>query len=82
MRTAIRRLAVLLLLCAAVPVQAVDEPENIVKYRQQVMKALGAHAGAVAARTLMAVRRSIHPSPEQLVRLRAPRTSKCTTGCH
>ena len=49
MRTAIRRLAVLLLLCAAVPAQAVDEPANIVKYRQQVMKALGAHAGAVAA---------------------------------
>ena len=30
------------------PAAAVDEPENIIKYRQGVMKAIGAHIGGIA----------------------------------
>ena len=36
-------------LCCAATASALDEPENVIKYRQQVMQALGAHAAAIAA---------------------------------
>ena len=37
-------------LCAAGATQALaaDEPENVIKYRQAVMKAIGGHIGAIA----------------------------------
>ena len=37
------------MLCCAVAAPALDEPEHVIKYRQQVMRALGAHAAAIAA---------------------------------
>lgn len=41
--------AAILLLGFTAPAAAVDEPENIIAYRQSVMKAMGGHAGAIAA---------------------------------
>ncbi len=40
-------LAVAVLLGLASPAQAIDEPENVIKYRQSVMKAIGGHMGAI-----------------------------------
>lgn len=37
------------LLAPAAATLAADEPENLVKYRERVMSALGGHAGAIAA---------------------------------
>jgi cytochrome c556 len=33
----------------ASPAQAIDEPENVIKYRQSVMKAIGGHTGAIVS---------------------------------
>ena len=41
--------AAILLLGFTAPAAAVDEPENIIAYRQSVMKAISGHAGAIAA---------------------------------
>jgi len=37
-----------LLVAAVTPAFAVDEPLNVIKYRQNVMKSIGAHTGAIA----------------------------------
>jgi cytochrome c556 len=39
--------AVLLSVGLAAPAAAIDEPENVIKYRQAVMKSMGAHAAAI-----------------------------------
>lgn len=41
--------ALALLLAASLPVSAESEPEDIIKYRQNVMKANGAHMASIAA---------------------------------
>jgi cytochrome c556 len=41
--------AAILLLGFSAPAAAVDEPENVIAYRQSVMKAIGGHTGAIAA---------------------------------
>jgi cytochrome c556 len=48
MKYAISILAAVLLLGLASQAQAVDEPENVIKYRQSVMKAMSGHTGAIA----------------------------------
>ncbi len=47
MKHLISILTAALLLGLASPAQAVDEPENVIKYRQSVMKAIGGHMGAI-----------------------------------
>jgi cytochrome c556 len=47
MKHPISILTAALLLGLASPAQAVDEPENVIKYRQSVMKAIGGHLGAI-----------------------------------
>ncbi len=49
MKHLISILAAAVLFGLASPAQAVDEPENVIKYRQKVMKANGAHIGAIVA---------------------------------
>ena len=49
----IRKFSTVLLACslwlgAAAVVHAADEPQNVVNYRQAVMKAIGGHTGAIA----------------------------------
>jgi len=41
--------AAILLLGLSTPAAAVDEPENVIAYRQSVMKAINGHAGAIVA---------------------------------
>ena len=41
--------AIGLVLCSAAPGLTADAPENLVKYRQSVMKSIGGHMGAIAA---------------------------------
>ena len=41
-------LGVVLALGVSAQALAVDEPENVIKYRQAVMKAIGGHMGAIA----------------------------------
>lgn len=48
MKYAISILAAVLLLGLTSQAQAVDEPENVIKYRQSVMKAMSGHTGAIA----------------------------------
>jgi len=48
MKLATLAIAVGLLFGAASQAFAVDEPENMIKYRQSVMKAIGGHTGAIA----------------------------------
>jgi cytochrome c556 len=48
MKHLISLLAVAVLLGMAAPAQAVDEPENVIKYRQSVMKSMAGHIGAIA----------------------------------
>lgn len=48
MRKAILLVALGLITASATQALAADEPENVVKYRQSVMRALGGHAGAIA----------------------------------
>ncbi len=48
MRKAIFALTLGWLAASAPQALAVDEPENVIKYRQSVMKAIGGHTGAIA----------------------------------
>jgi cytochrome c556 len=48
MKHLISILAAAVLFGLASPAQAVDEPENVIKYRQSVMKAMGGHIGGIA----------------------------------
>lgn len=41
-------MAASLLVAAVTPAFAVDEPLNVIKYRQNVMKSIGGHTGAIA----------------------------------
>jgi len=47
MRYAYLIAGMVILLGLASQAQAVDEPENVIKYRQSVMKAMGAHMGGI-----------------------------------
>ncbi len=47
MKHLISILAAAILFGLASPAQAVNEPENVIKYRQSVMKAIGGHTGAI-----------------------------------
>ncbi len=47
MKHLISILTAAVLLGLASPVQAVNEPENVIKYRQSVMKAINGHTGAI-----------------------------------
>ncbi len=47
MRYAISIVGMVFLLGLASQAQAVDEPENVIKYRQSVMKAIGGHMGGI-----------------------------------
>ena len=47
MKHLISILAAAVLLGLASPAQAVDEPENVIKYRQSVMKSMSGHLGAI-----------------------------------
>ena len=47
MRHAILIVGLVFLLGLAPQAQAVDEPENVIKYRQSVMKAFGGHMGGI-----------------------------------
>ena len=49
MRKGIALCAGLVALAAAGSAPAADSPENLVKYRQSVMKAIGGHTGAIAS---------------------------------
>ncbi|MCH7486660.1 MAG: cytochrome c [Proteobacteria bacterium] len=47
MKISILTVATVLVLGLGAQAQAVDEPENVIKYRQSVMKAIGGHTGAI-----------------------------------
>ncbi len=47
MKHLISILTAAVLLGLASPAQAIDEPENVIKYRQSVMKAMNGHTGAI-----------------------------------
>jgi len=47
MKHLISILAATVLLGLTSPAQAIDEPENVIKYRQSVMKSIGGHMGAI-----------------------------------
>lgn len=47
--TALGLLAAAFTLAAAVPARAADDPANVIKYRQNVMKSQAGHIGAIAA---------------------------------
>ena len=47
MKHLISVVAAAVLLGLASPAQAVNEPENVIKYRQSVMKVIGGHTGAI-----------------------------------
>ena len=49
MKYAISILGVILLMGFASQARAVDEPENVIKYRQSVMKAISGHTGAIVS---------------------------------
>ncbi len=49
MKHAISILGMVLLLGLATQARAIDEPENVIKYRQAVMKAIGGHTGAIVS---------------------------------
>ncbi len=49
MKHIISILAAVVVFGLAAPAQAIDEPENVIKYRQSVMKAMNAHTGAIVS---------------------------------
>ena len=49
MKNSILAVAVVLVLGLGAQALAVDEPENVIKYRQAVLKAIGGHTGAIVA---------------------------------
>ena len=49
MKISILTVATVLVLGLGAQALAVDEPENVIKYRQSVMKAIGGHTGAIVA---------------------------------
>ena len=48
MRTATLAITTVFILGLTAPALAADQPENVIKYRQGVMKAIGAHIGGIA----------------------------------
>ncbi len=49
MKISILPMAMVLVLGLGAQALAVDEPENVIKYRQSVLKAIGGHTGAIVA---------------------------------
>ncbi len=49
MKISILTVAMVLVLGLGAQALAVDEPENVIKYRQSVLKAIGGHTGAIVA---------------------------------
>ena len=49
MKISIPTVAMVLVLGFGAQALAVDEPENVIKYRQSVLKAIGGHTGAIVA---------------------------------
>ncbi len=47
MKKSILTMAMILVLGFGAQALAVDEPQNVIKYRQAVMKAIGGHTGAI-----------------------------------
>ena len=49
MKFSILTVAMILVLGFGAQALAIDEPENVIKYRQSVLKAIGGHTGAIVA---------------------------------